>query len=71
MPRTNCGGCVSLINEFMGYEEPCRSCKDYDNYEAPQVCEREAEESHRGLKILDGTPTAVSKYLRELEEAED
>ena len=37
--------------------------------ETPQVCEREAEESHGGLKVLDGTPTAVSKYLRELEEA--
>jgi len=37
--------------------------------EAPHVCERETEESHGGLKVLDGTPTAVSKYLRELEEA--
>jgi len=33
--------------------------------------ERIAEEEPRGeLKILDGTPTAVSKYLRELKEAE-
>jgi len=37
--------------------------------ETPHVCEREAEESHGGLKVLDGTPTAVSKYLSELEEA--
>ena len=35
--------------------------------ETPHVCEREAEESHGGLKVLDGTPTAVSKYLREFE----
>ncbi len=30
----------------------------------------EPEKSPGGLKVLDGTPTAISKYLRELEEAE-